>query len=194
MFYLYFHLSMLLNCVDNLGCCCLVTKSCLTLWDSMNYSPPGFSVLWTSQSRILEWFAISVSRGYSRPRDWNHITCIVRQLLYHWATWEALYNLGLFSSVQLLSHVWLFAMPWTTACQASLSITNSRSPPKPMSIELVMPSNHLILCRLLLLLPSIFPSISHFSNESALLIRWPKYWEFQLQNQSFQWTPRTDLL
>ena len=67
------------------------------------------------------------------------------------------------------------------------------SPPKPMSIELVMPSNHLILCRPLLLLPSIFPSIRVFSNESTLRIRWPKYWSFiQLQHQSFQWTPRTD--
>ena len=70
------------------------------------------------------------------------------------------------------------ATPWTTARQASLSITNSRSPPKPMSIELVMPSNHLILYRLLLLLPSIFTSIRVFSNESALCIRWPKYWSF----------------
>ena len=68
--------------------------------------------------------------------------------------------------------------PWTAACQASLSITNSQSPPKPMSIELVMPSNHLILCRPLLLLPSIFPSIRVFSNESTLHIRWPKYWSF----------------
>ena len=84
----------------------------------------------------------------------------------------------IFSSVQLLSRVRLFATPWTTARQASLSITNSRSPPKPMSIELVMPSKHLILCRPLLLLPSIFPSIRVFSNESALYIRWPKYWSF----------------
>ena len=68
--------------------------------------------------------------------------------------------------------------PWTAACQACLSITNSQSPPKPMSIELVMPSNHLILCRPLLLLPSIFPSIRVFSNESALRIRCPKYWSF----------------
>ena len=68
--------------------------------------------------------------------------------------------------------------PWTAARQASLSITNSRSPPKPMSIEPVMPSNHLILCRPLLLLPSIFPRIRVFSNESALHIRWPKYWSF----------------
>ena len=83
-----------------------------------------------------------------------------------------------FSSVQWLSGVWLFATPWTTACQASLSITNSRSPPKSMSIVPVMPSNHLILCCPLLLLPSIFSSIRVFSNELALLIRWPKYWSF----------------
>ena len=83
-----------------------------------------------------------------------------------------------FSSVQSLSHVQLFATPWTAAYQASLSITNSWSPPKLMSIESVMPSNHLILCCPLLLLPSILPSIKVFSNESALRIRWPKYWSF----------------
>ena len=82
------------------------------------------------------------------------------------------------SSVQLLSCVWLFATQWTAARQASLSITNSRSLPKLMSIELMMPSNHLILCCPLLLLPSFFPSIRFFSNESALHIRWPKYWSF----------------
>ena len=83
-----------------------------------------------------------------------------------------------FSSVQSLSRVRLFATPWTAAHQASLSITNSQSLPKLMSIELVMPSSHLILCRPLLLLPSIFPSIRVFSNESALPIRWPKDWSF----------------
>ena len=83
-----------------------------------------------------------------------------------------------FSSVQSLSRVQLFATLWTTARQASLSITNSQSPPKPMSIELVMPSNHLILCHPLLLLPSIPPSIRVFSNKSALPIRWPKDWSF----------------
>ena len=83
-----------------------------------------------------------------------------------------------FSSVQSLSHVRLFMTPWTAARQASLSITNSRSLPKFMSIESVMPSNHLILCHPLLLLPSIFPSIRVFSNESALCVRWPKYWSF----------------
>ena len=84
------------------------------------------------------------------------------------------------SSVQLLSCVWLFATPWTAAYQASLSITNSRSLSKLMSIESMMPSNHLILCHLLLLLPSVFPSIRVFSSESVLCIRWPKYWSFSL--------------
>ena len=135
--------------------------------------------------------------------------------------------LSQFSSVPSLSYVQLFATPWTAARQASLSITNSRSLPKLKSIESVMPSNHLILCSPLLLLPSIFPNIRVFSNELVLHIRWPKYWsfsfsispsneysglisfrmdwldllakvakvlEFQLQHQSFQWTPRTDLL
>ena len=83
-----------------------------------------------------------------------------------------------FSSVQLLSRVRLFATPWTAARQASLSITNSWSLPKLKSIESVMPSNHLILCHPLLLLPSIFPIIRVFSNESALHIRWPKCWSF----------------
>ena len=83
-----------------------------------------------------------------------------------------------FSSIQSLSHVWLFEIPWTTACQASLSIISSRSLPKLMSIESVMPSNHLILCHLLLLLPSIFPRIRVFSNELILPIKWPKYWSF----------------
>ena len=82
------------------------------------------------------------------------------------------------SSVQSLSRVPLFATPWTAECQASLSITNSRSPLKLMTIGSVIPSNHLILCRLLLLLSSIFPSIRVFSNESALHFRWPEYWSF----------------
>ena len=81
-------------------------------------------------------------------------------------------------SVQLLSRVRFFATPWTAACQASLFITNSQSLPKLMPIESVMPSNHLILCHPLLLLHSIFPSIRVFSNESALHIRWSKYWSF----------------
>ena len=90
-------------------------------------------------------------------------------------------------SVQSLSCVRLFVTPWTAARQASLSITNSRSLLKLMSIESVMPSNHLILCRPLLLLPSVFPSIRVFSNQSVLHIRWPKYWTF-----SFSISPSND--
>ena len=93
---------------------------------------------------------------------------------YTWDKHHALKEL----SVQSLSRVRLFATPWTAACQASLSIINSRSSLKPISIKLVMPSNHLILCRPLFLLPSIPPNIRVFSNKSALHIRWPKYWSF----------------
>ena len=90
-----------------------------------------------------------------------------------------------FSSVQLLSCVRLFVTPWTAARKASLSIINSQSLPKLMSNQSVMPSNHLILCHPLLLLPPIFPSIRVFSNESALLIRWPKYWSFRFNISLF---------
>ena len=100
-------------------------------------------------------------------------------------TWVTVYFLRLgtfsatqFSSEQLLSHVLLFATPWSAACQASLSITNTWRLHKLMSIKLVMPFNHLILCCPLLFPPSIFPSIRVFSNESVLCIKWPKYWSF----------------
>ena len=99
----------------------------------------------------------------------------------------------LFSSIQSLSCVWLFATPWIAARQASLSVPNSRSPPKPMSIVSVMPSNILILCHPLLLLPSILPSIRVFSNESALCNRWPKYWSSALASvlptNTQDWSP-----
>ena len=88
------------------------------------------------------------------------------------------YSASVSQSVQLISHVQLSVTPWTAACQASLSITSSQGLPKLMSIELVMPSNHLILCCPLLLLPSIFPSIRAFSSESFLHIKWPNYWSF----------------
>ena len=103
----------------------------------------------------------------SSLENWKH--CHLIQQSYFWVQ---------FSSVQSLSRVWLFATPWTTAHQTSLSITNSRSLPKLMSIALVMPSSHLILCRPLLLLPSIPPSIRVFSNESTLRMRWTKYCSF----------------
>ena len=99
-----------------------------------------------------------------------------------------------FSSVQSLSRVRLFETPRIAACQASLSITNSWSLLKLMSIETVMPSSHLILCCPLLLLPPIFPSIRAFSNKSVLLHQVANILKFQLQHQSFQLTPRTDLL
>ena len=105
-----------------------------------------------------------------------------------WGVWVDSTNTSVqFSSFQSLSHVQLFLTPWTAARQASLSITNSWSLPKPISTESVMPSNHLILCFPLLFLPSIFPSIGVFSNELALHIRWPKYWSF-----SFNITPTNE--
>ena len=156
------------------SCCCSVNQLCPTLQWSHGLSLPGSSVHGISQARTLEWVAISFSKASSQPRDQICLSCIGRWVLYCWATWE-LPLLTLSASVQSLSCVRLFVTPWTAACQASLSI---RSQPKPMSIKSVMPSNHLILCRPLLLLPSIFPSIRVFSNESALHIRWPKYWHF----------------
>ena len=110
--------------------------------------------------------------------DQNHASYIEKQAI------AVLENIQ-FSSVQLLSRVRLFATPWTTAHEASLSITNSWSLLTIMSIELAMPSNHLILCRPLLLLPSIFPSIRVFSNESVLRIRWPNYWSFSFSISPF---------
>ena len=92
---------------------------------------------------------------------------------------------GWFSSVQSLSCVWLFATPWTAACQASLSITDSRTLLKLMTIELEMPPNDLTLCHPLLPLPSVFLSIRVFSSESALCIWWPKYWSFSVSISSF---------
>ena len=116
----------------------------------------------------------------------NNVVVYIGSLLlfissYEYTTVHSFTSLGGFwsiSSVPLLSCVWLFVTPWTTALQASLSITNCQSLPKPMSVESLLPSNHLILCHPLLLLPSIFPSIRVFSNESALHIRWQKYWSF----------------
>ena len=155
----------------------------LTLCDPMNCSPPGSSARGILQPRILEWVAISSSRGSSQLRDQPHVSyasCIGRQVLYRQCHLGSLRN-GI-SSVQLLSHVMeLFATPWIAGLQASLSITNSQSLLKLMSIESVMPSNQLILCHPLLFPPSIFPSIRVFSNESALPIRWPKNWSFSLR-------------
>ena len=106
-------------------------------------------------------------------RDWN-----LRTSYFKWFYGSVHFADFKLNSVQSLSHVWFFATPWTAARKASLSITTSQSLPRPMSFELMMPSNHLILCCPFLFLPSIFPSIRVFSNESALCLRWPKYWSF----------------
>ena len=145
---------------------------------------------WNFQAKMLERVAISPSRVSSQPKDqtWSPESVALAGRFF---TTEP----PQFSSVQLLSCVWLFVIPWTIAHQASLSITNSWSVPKLMSMESVMPSNHLILCCLLLLLPSIFPSIKVFSNDSALHSHQvAKVFKFQVQHQSFQWKPKTDLL
>ena len=114
------------------------------------------------------YIAMFVSRGSSQLRDWTHVSCMGSWILYYWATWKVQRWLA-----RHLSHVWLFATQWTAACQGqvSLSFTLSWSLFKLMSIVLMMLSNHLILCYTLLLLPSIFPNIKVFFNESALWIR-----------------------
>ena len=150
----------------------------LSLWQPIvswccQMSPGCHSCPWLRPTVIDEqeyhiFSHFGIQTGYESPKP------------FHEGLWSKSYpEFANFSSVQSLSRVWLFATPWTAARQASLSITNSRSPPKPMSIVSVMPSNHLILCRPLLLLPSIFPSIRVFFNESALHLRWPKYWSFR---------------
>ena len=135
-------------------------QSCPTLCDPRDGSPPGSPIPGILQARILEWVAI-----------WQH-----NKKQRHYFANKGLSSL--LSSVQSLSRVRLFETPWTAACQASLSIINSQNLLKLMSIESVTPSNHLILCCPLLLLPSIFPNIRVFSNKSVLCISWPKYWSF----------------
>ena len=141
----------------------------------MDCSPPDSSVHGILQARIQ--VAIPFSKGSSQPREQTWVSLIAGRFFTTWATGN-INSIVIFSSVQSLSRVRLLATPWTATCQAFLSITNSQSLLKLMSIELVMPSNHLILCRPLLLPLSIFPSIRIFSTESVLRIRWPKYWSF----------------
>ena len=115
-------------------------------------------------------------QGMSQLRDQTFVSCIGRWILYYWATWEAQFISSAQFSHSIVSDS--FATPWTAAYQAFLSIKNSWSLLNLISIESVMPSNHTILCYPLLLLPSIFPSIRVFSNESVLRIRGPNYWSF----------------
>ena len=145
-----------------LSCAQLCLSTCLALCSPVDYNLPGSSVQRIFQARILDRVAISYSKGSLKSpalatRFFTTITTLT------------------LSSVQSLSCVWLFATPWIAAHQASLSITNSRSLLKLMSIESVMPSSRLILCRPLLLLRPIPPSIRVFSNKSTLHMRWPKY-------------------
>ena len=138
---------------------------------------PFLKLLFNKINTSFNWLAMSKYKSFS-----------LGQIISLMGLWGSVQ----FSTVQSLSHVRLFATPWIAARQASLSITNSQSLLKLMSIELVMPSSHLILCRSLLLLPPISPSIRVFPM-SHCLHEVAKVLEFQVQHQSFQWTPRTDL-
>ena len=156
-----------------------VTQLCPTLCDPMDCSLPGSSVHGISQARVLEWVAISFSRGPSRPRGRTKVSRIVGRRFTLWATREVTALITVVV-VQLLSRVQLFVTPWMAGCQASLSFMIFQSLCKFMTIESVMQSSHLILCCPLLLLPAIFPSIRDFSNESSVCIRWTKYWRFSI--------------
>ena len=138
----------------------------------------GVTKSWTPLSDWTTTIVTRIGKYFEGKNDCGMSTHLfpVAFSLIQWML--AIWSLVPLSSVQLLSCVQLFATPWTAACQASLSVTNFQSLLKCMSIASVMPSNHLMLCRPLLLLPSIFPSIRVFSNESVLRIRWPKYWSF----------------
>ena len=145
--------------------------------DSLQSEPPG---------KVLESnFVVSAYDGLF----WKFLMHSLLRALRIPAFYPETFFLNIqFSSVQSLSHMQFFAAPWSAACQASLSITNSWSLLKLKSIESVMPSNHLILCHPLLLPPSIFPSIRVFSDESVLHIKWPKYWSFSFNIKNAQIT------
>ena len=163
-----------------------VTHLCPTLCDPMDCRLPSITNFW-SLLRLMSIKSVTPSNQLIFCRPLLLLPSILPSirvfsdesvLRIRWPKYWSFSFIFYGHSVQLLSRVWLFATPWTTAHQASLSITNCQSLPKPMSIESVMPSNNLILCRPLLLLPSIFPKIRAFSNESGLRTRWPKYWSF----------------
>ena len=166
---------------------CSVTQSCQTLCDPMNCISPGPSIhgifpatYWSGQP-------------FPSPRDLDTIvTEMVPFSEQTYVCWRdrIVREFGMDMSVQSLSYIWRFVTLWTAARWASLSVTNSWSLLKLMSIEMVMPSNHLILCHSLLLLPSIFPSIRVSSNESVLRIRWPKDWSFSFSISPYKgWFP-----
>ena len=172
---------------------------CLTLCNTVDCSQPGSSVHGIVLARILQWVVIPFSRGSLWPRDLTCVSCITGRLLIIESPRKPNRRVTIlnstfiwwwhqFNSVQSLNCVWLFVTLWTAARQASLSITNSQSLLKLMSIELVMLSKHPILCCPFFLPLSIFSSIRVFSNESVLCIRWPKYWSFSF---SIKWASNT---
>ena len=154
--------------------CVLCAQLCRTLCDPMSYIAHQAPLSMEFSRQEYQSGLSFPSRCSGRTR----ISCVFSILAGEFFTTEPPGKPSCSCSVQLLSPVRLFATPWTVACQGSLSITNSQSLHKLMSIESVMPSNHLIFCRPLLLPPSVFPSISVFSKELILCIRWPKYWSF----------------
>ena len=174
----------------NMMCVCVqLTQLCLTLCDSMCCSSPGSSVHGILQARIMESLAILFSRESFQPRDRTWFLALQADSLP--SEWP---RKPIILSVQSLSHVWLFVIPWTAACQAFLCITNFRTLLKLMSIELVIPSNHLIFW----LSPS--PPAFNLSQHQGLF-QWvhslnqvAKVLELQLQHQAFQWTFRTDFV
>ena len=158
-------------------CCAMLSLfSRVRLCHPMDCGPPGSSVHGLLQARILEWVTVPSSRGSSQPRDYTHVSYV------SYIGWQVLYHIYFCSflkthSVQFSRSVMSDSLQ-PHRLQHARSFTNSQSLLKLMSIESVMPSNHLILCCPLLLLPPIPPSIRVFSNESTLRIRWPKYWSF----------------
>ena len=154
-------------------CACVNAQSWPTLWTVACQVPLSVEF---SRQEYWSWVPFPPPRGLPYPRIKSVFPALARRFFTTEPPGKPLSVL--FSSVQSLSCVRLFLTPQTTACQASLSITNSWCLPKLMFIELVIPSNHLIFCHPLLLLPSLFPNIRVFSNESAFHIRWPKYWSF----------------
>ena len=136
------------------------------------------------RKHFFPWY-VWIRSDFLQPCMKQNKLCNLFNIMYILENNLSIYCYIQFSSVQSLTHVQLFATPWTAGCQASLHITNFWSLLKLMSIESVIPSNHLILCRPLLLQPSIFPSIRVFSNESVLCIRWPRHLMFQLWHHSF---------
>ena len=157
-----------------------VAQSCSALWDPMDCSLPGSSVHGIFQARVLEWVAISFSRWSSWPRDWTWISRIVGRCFTTWAT-----NSYKGSCCCLVTKSYLTLWPHGLKhARLFCPLLSPRVSSESCLLESVMPSNHLNLCHPLLLLPSVFPSIRVFSNESAVHVRWPEYWRFSIRPSS----------